>query len=175
MRNRLPAFVLALALAVPVAGAAQAQTVVLVRHAEKADPAAADPPLSAAGQARAQALADSLADAKVSTILVSSFQRTQQTAAPLAAASGAPARIVSLAKGLDAYVAETVALVRAAPAEATVVVVGHSNTVPALAQALGYAAAWPIADCRYDTLLVLRLGTPGAAAVNGRYGAESRC
>ena len=53
---------LAAALSLLTAASAMAQTVYLVRHAEKAD-ASADPVLSEAGQARAAALAAALAEA----------------------------------------------------------------------------------------------------------------
>jgi broad specificity phosphatase PhoE len=65
-------------------------TIVIVRHAETdaAMSADADPPLNAAGRARAEELADFLMDidvlSSVSSIHVSEKLRTQQTAEPLA-------------------------------------------------------------------------------------------
>jgi broad specificity phosphatase PhoE len=165
-------FTAALAAAFVLAGAAQAQTVVLVRHAEKAAEPAADPGLTPEGEARAQALAAALKGARVSAILTSPLQRTVRTAAPLAAAAGVQSRPVALAGGTEAHVAAVAALARAAPADATVVVVGHSNTVPLIAQALGSTSAEAIPDCRYDGLWVVRLG-PQPAAVSARYGAPS--
>ena len=67
---------------------AQAQKAVfLVRHAEKVDESE-DPLLSAAGKARARALARSLRTAGVKAIYVTQYKRTGLTAAPLAAAAG---------------------------------------------------------------------------------------
>ena len=68
----------------PWAVQAQPTQVVVVRHAEKSGLPADDPDLSPEGQARAQALARLLQPADVSTIIVTSYRRTQQTAAPLA-------------------------------------------------------------------------------------------
>jgi hypothetical protein len=53
----------------------------LIRRAEKAD-ASSDPPLSADGQVRAQALAHVLANTGIAAIYVTGFRRTQETAAP---------------------------------------------------------------------------------------------
>lgn len=155
-----------------IGGAARAQTVVLVRHAEKTVEPAADPVLTPEGEARARALAQALAGAKISLVLTSPLQRTIRTAAPLAAA-GAPTRAVPLQGGTQAHVAALAALARAEPAEATVVIVGHSNTIPLIARALGHATASDIPDCRYDNLLVLRLAPAGTATVDARYGAPS--
>lgn len=47
-----------------------------------------DPPLNSAGLARAQKLGYVLGDAGIGTILVTRFQRTQQTADPLTADLG---------------------------------------------------------------------------------------
>src|SRR5262249_46662073 len=65
--------------------------VFVVRHAERADAgmqAQTDPPLSAAGEARAQKLAAMLADAGVKDIFATEFKRTQDTAKPLAMKTG---------------------------------------------------------------------------------------
>ena len=60
------------------------------RHAERADSGAggmaSDPPLSAAGRARAESLAAMLKDTKLTAIFTTEFKRTQETAAPVAAA-----------------------------------------------------------------------------------------
>ena len=68
-------------------------TIVLVRHAERADagtpaPAGADPELSPAGRTRAATLARVLADAKITAIFTTELKRTQQTAEPLAQVLG---------------------------------------------------------------------------------------
>ena len=101
--------------------------VVAVRHAEKAN--GDDPSLTVAGQARARALAEALIHAHVQAILVSPTKRAQETAAPTAAHARVEPTVVPMEGGTDAHVA---ALVKAVRAEAgkTVLVVGHSNTIP---------------------------------------------
>jgi hypothetical protein len=54
--------------------------VLLVRHAEKAAEPADDPPLTAAGAERAQALATALQDAGVTAIITTPLRRTRETA-----------------------------------------------------------------------------------------------
>jgi phosphohistidine phosphatase SixA len=115
------------------AAAALGKTVILVRHAEKGegtDPR--DPPLSEAGTKRAAALARLLDPARPVKLFATEFQRTQQTLAPLAQAAGVTTSVMA-AKELTALVAE----IEAQPDGATIVVAGHSNTVPAIARALG--------------------------------------
>lgn len=165
----------AFALSLLCSDLASAQTVVLVRHAEKAAEPAADPPLTGAGRARAEALAATLKGARISAVLTTHLARTRETAAAVAAQAGVAVRPVPLNGGLPQHLAATVALARRAPADSTVVIVGHSNTVPELARALGYAEAQPIPDCRYDGLIVLQLRPAGASAVDARYGAPSAC
>ena len=62
--------------------------VLLVRHAEKAAEPTDDPPLTAAGAERAQALATALHDAGVTAIITTQLRRTPATALPLATARG---------------------------------------------------------------------------------------
>jgi len=106
---------------------------ILVRHAEK-DPAGdpKDPGLSEAGGARARALAQLFARAGVSHLFASEYRRTRDTLAPLAAARSLEVEVVpaSDAAGLAARI-------RALPAGSLALVAGHSNTVPAIARALG--------------------------------------
>lgn len=165
---------LATAVSLLTATTALAQTVYIVRHAEKAD-VSADPGLSEDGQARAQALADALRDAHPVLVLTSPLQRTIQTGAPTADYHSAPSEPVSLDGGGAAHVAATVARVRALPADATVLIVGHSNTVPLIARALGYAEAADMAECEYDRMTVVHLDGDETHGEVRRYGAASSC
>jgi hypothetical protein len=60
----------------------------LVRHAEKDPTVAENPPLSAAGQARALALADRLGGERITRVLATDTRRARDTAAPLATRLG---------------------------------------------------------------------------------------
>lgn len=163
---------LVLALTALAAPAAQAQTVVIVRHGEKAD-GGSDPDLSAAGQARAQALAEALKGARVTHVLATPPKRTRQTAAPAAQAAGLAVTPVALDGGTAAHVARVAAAARQASADATVLVVGHSNTVPEIARALGDPAPQPLTDCDYDRMTVIQLGGPAPRVIHARYGART--
>jgi phosphohistidine phosphatase SixA len=117
----------------PAAAApAELATVLLVRHAEKGDDDPRDPGLSARGTARAEALAGLLAHAGVTHLYTSEYRRTQATLAPLGARVGV-APVARPARELAQLAAE----LRSLPAGSVAVVAGHSNTVPALARALG--------------------------------------
>ncbi len=165
---------LATVLTLLTAGSTMAQTVVLVRHAEKAD-ASSDPVLSEAGQARAVALAAVLADAHPGHVFTSPLQRTQLTAGPVAEFHSVTIEPVAFEGGTPAHVAAVAARVRALPDDAVVLVVGHSNTVPLIARALGYAAAVDMQECEYDRLTVLDLNGERTTAVVGRYGTPTIC
>jgi broad specificity phosphatase PhoE len=140
-----------------------AQSVILVRHAERADMAAggaptmaADPNLSREGLARAERLAAMLRSAEIRAIFVTQFRRTQQTAAPLAAALGLTPVVIQ-ADDQAALVAQ----LRAVKGHA--LVVGHSNTVPAVTAALSGTPAVPIADDDFGNLWIVP--TAGAPRV----------
>jgi len=156
MRTRI-ALLAALVLFVPGYAAAQ-PAVFLVRHAERADAnagtpptMAADPDLSAAGHARAGALAAMLKDAGITAIFATDRKRTQQTAAPLAKALGTT--VVTIP---SADTAGLVAKLKAA--SGNVLVVGHSNTVPEVIKGLGVQAPAPIADTEFDKLFIVTRG-----------------
>lgn len=140
---------------------AAAQTVILVRHAERADGGAPatgaamqgnpDPELSAAGKARAQTLAAMLKDAGITSIYVTQYIRTRDTAKPLADALGLTPEVVN-SREMDALVAKI-----KAQKSGHVLVVGHSNSVPAIIKALGGPDV-TIADDEYDNLFILPMG-----------------
>lgn len=150
-------------------------TVLLVRHAEKAAQGGSDPALSEAGRARAAELARTCAAARPSTLFCSTFARTRQTLEPLAQASGLQPQARD-PKQVDALAAE----LRALAPGSTAVVAGHSNTVPALAKALGAElhglTNGTLAETDYDRLFVLSIdpaGTRATGCVELRYGAPS--
>jgi len=161
MRTKLIGAVVAVAMLLPAVAAAQ-QLVIVVRHAERADGGApamggkADPPLSAAGKARADKLARMLASSGIAAIYTTEFVRTQQTAAPLAAAL----KIAPTIKSSD-DTAALVADIKARHAHDIVLVVGHSNTVPAIVKALGGPAV-TVGDDEYDKLFIV---VPATGAV----------
>lgn len=134
-----------------------AQTAVfVVRHAEKVDESR-DPLLSAAGRARARALARHLRTAGVKAIYVSEYRRSALTAAPLAAALGLKPIVVP-AHPTRALVD----LIRKDNPNDVVLVVGHSDTVPEVLRMLGHAKPVTIAASEYDDLFIA-IPRPGAA------------
>jgi broad specificity phosphatase PhoE len=133
------------------------EAIFIVRHAERVD-ASADSPLSPAGEARAARLAALLKDAGITQIYTSDRQRTIQTAAPLAAAL----HLTMAALKADDQEALLQRL-RTASAHDRVLVVGHSNTVPALVAALGAGPPVTLGENDYDSLFLV-VPQPGAAA-----------
>jgi broad specificity phosphatase PhoE len=174
------AFVLAAALALLGAGvssgggqapAPATTTVILVRHAEKASMPAADPPLTSAGEARARALLAAVRDAGVSAIITTQFARTKSTAAPAAAALGISPEVVMA--GGATHVQDVAAAVRRHAGQ-TVLVVGHSNTIPAIIAALGAPQPPPICDEEYDNLYIVTIPPAGQAKlIEAKYGDRS--
>ncbi len=149
--------------------AAQPSLVVLVRHGEKATEGGNDPSLSEAGKARAQALADALAMTTPSTIIVSSLKRTAETAVVVSAKTGIMPTVIPISGAT--HIADVAAAVR--KATGVVLVVGHSNTVPAIVTALGGPKLPDICDASYATMFVLTPNADGKAAqvVLAHYGA----
>jgi broad specificity phosphatase PhoE len=123
----------------------------VMRHLQKAD--GPDPALSAQGSRNAERLASWFGEDRPAAIYVSTTRRARETAAPLAARLGLTAKEYDPrdAPGLAARV----------KAEAgTVLVVGHSNTVPEIVAQLGGARPADLAETDYgDIFRVRRDGT----------------
>lgn len=134
-------------------------TVFVVRHAEQIETTEEDPPLSADGRARAQALAHVLGEAGIDAVVVSDRRRSRQTAAPVVARTGA--RVVEIARE---DVEEIAARIRAGAGSA-VLVVGHSDTVGPIVETLGGGELDPIVSDDYDDLFVVRLEPDGTIVV----------
>lgn len=135
--------------------AAQATVIILARHGEKAVEPEANPALSAAGEARAAALAQALASARLDAVFATEFTRTQRTAAPAAAAHHLRVRILAVHGDSLAHARAVAAAIRARPRGDAVLIVEHSNTIPAIIAALGGPELPELCRNEYATLFVL--------------------
>lgn len=148
-------------------------TIVIVRHAEAVPNAGPDPVLSDAGIARANALAAALKDAGVAGVFTTQYQRTALTGQAVATATTTPlvkTTIAGGAAGLDGYVKQMVGDVIARYAGRAVVIVGHSNTVPALVRGFTGAEVGEIAHDSFDQMFVVTTSAAGTGrVVRARY------
>ncbi len=143
-----------------VASAAAQEAVFLVRHAERLDNSS-DSPLSTEGRARAERLAQALRDARITTVYVTEFRRTADTARPLADLLKLP-----LVTTPAADPAALVSKLRASDPHARVLVVSHSDRLPVLLRDLGYTESVTIGANQYDDLfVVLPRARPAAPVV----------
>jgi len=144
---------------------AKSTTIVVVRHAEKVMEGATDPGLTDAGLARAALLARMFGDRRlkdhIDAIYVSPALRNRLTAAPLAARLGIAPEIVSqedprrLAnRVLHEHRGERI------------LIVGHTDTIPALVEALsGLKDIPPIEALEYGTMYIICVPRVGRASV----------
>ena len=133
---------------------------VVVRHAEKEADGTKDPALTAAGRERAQRLAGHVGEPLVAAY-ATAFRRTQQTAAPTAAARGVAVTTYDAAQPEAGFAAA----LRERHAAGTVLVVGHSNTVPGIVATLCGCEVAPIGDNDYDRLYRVRITGDGRATL----------
>jgi broad specificity phosphatase PhoE len=129
------------------------QAVVIVRHGEKAESPKDNPPLSPAGQARAQALLETLRDAGVTTIITTDQVRTRATGAPLAAALHLTGMIVPRSSDPRKDAGAVAEAVRRAGG--TVLIVSHQLTIPLIIAALGGPTIPTMCDTEFSNLYVL--------------------
>lgn len=159
------------AVAPPAPSAPTTTTVYLVRHAEREAGNDADPALSPAGRIRAEELKALLSAKPVAAIFTTQFARTQQTAEPLADARGVRP-IVVYAGGAE-HAPRIAATILDSYAGKSVLVVGHSNTVPDIIAALGVAERVSICESEYDLLFEVVLVGTRPTLTSTRYGAPA--
>ncbi|HVF23774.1 MAG TPA: phosphoglycerate mutase family protein [Pyrinomonadaceae bacterium] len=154
-------------------------TVFLVRHSERAEEPRQDPPLTEQGVARSQALARLLSAAGIKAIYTSQFARTKLTAEPLAKQLNITATPISLKSNptnprqiAEESTKETVDKILS-HAGGSVLVVGHSNSIPDVIKMLGGDVAPAIDEKKFDDLFVVTVYSKGKAKVaHLKYGAE---
>jgi phosphohistidine phosphatase SixA len=131
----------------------------VMRHLQKA--AGTDPELTEEGRRCAARLAEELAASGIRAVYASATRRARETAAPLAARLGLDSK--------DYDPRNTPELVARVQAEAgSVLVVGHSNTVPEIVERLGGARPADLAEDRYGE--VWRVARAGGAVSVSRIG-----
>jgi broad specificity phosphatase PhoE len=134
-------------------------TFILVRHAEKALDGSKNPSLTEAGQLRAHKLVTLLEKTPIDAIYSTNYQRTQQTVAPLAKSKGVNI-ITYEASGKEAM--DKIMLEHTGH---TVVICGHSNNIPAIANYLTTSDKFKdFADDEYGNLLIISISEIGQAA-----------
>jgi phosphohistidine phosphatase SixA len=147
-------------------------TVYIVRHAEKDSTSdAADPTLSALGQARAQALRQTLEKRRPAALFTTETKRTRATLEPLAGALKLEPQVYDARRGRD--LADRVLKEYAGK---SVVVVGHSNTILSLIDDFGaIPPVEEIGENEYEYLFTVRTAEGMQPIVETRgYGAERK-
>ena len=174
-RRRTNAIIIYTALALGLAWFFESQattTMIFVRHAEKALTPVDDPALTPAGQLRAGELARQLVDADVvagiDAVYSTDYRRTVQTAQPVADALNLPVNLYEPDDNeavLERILKEHKGKI--------ILVVGHSDTLPALIADLGASKLVPpIAESEYDNIYLVSIPWFGKTkTIRLRYGA----
>ncbi len=173
-RRRVTVIVIYTAIAIGLAWFFESQattTVIFVRHAEKSAAPADDPGLTPAGQRRVAELTRQLVDADVvagvDAVYATPYRRTEETARPVAEALGLPVH------SYDAADTEAIMeyIVKAHKGK-IILVVGHSDTLPALIGNMGASKKVPlIAEDEYDNIYIVSIPWFGKTkTIRLRYG-----
>lgn len=125
------------------------QTVFLVRHGEKLNDGTANPALSEKGQRRANVLSEHLFNQSIETIVVTPYRRTIETARPTALKK-------HLELSVQNSVQETIETIKNTSHLGSVLVVGHTNTIPEIISMLG-GDQIEIEEYEFGNLFVLTL------------------
>jgi 2,3-bisphosphoglycerate-dependent phosphoglycerate mutase len=131
------------------------KTIVLVRHAEKNPPVdgdKGDPDLSAEGRERARRLMQAVKKYKPHEIFATEYKRTKQTAEPIAQYRKKQIQTYDASKQ-----AELVSKIMASKTD-HYLIVGHSNTIPGLANLLTKKEIFRnLIDAEHGVIWVIRL------------------
>jgi len=135
--------------------AAEPTVLIIVRHAEKASDETRDPSLSSEGVERSLRLSTVLRDVGVAAVFVSDTRRARETAMPLVSSLGIVAEEY---RGRE--VAALLERILKADAGRTVLVIGHSNTVPTMISMLTVGRETvTLRDDEYDAMFIVTVGS----------------
>lgn len=147
-------------------------TYYVVRHAEKVltPPNASNPPLTDAGVQRSNDLNAYFGKKKPDSIFVSTFLRTQQTAAPTATTAGITPIIINQ---IDTNAVNALITRLYKMNKKKVLVVGHTNTVPRIVKGLSGQTINAIPETDYDNLYIIKIRRTNRQLTQTTYGAVS--
>ena len=133
--------------------------VIVVRHAEKGSDDPKDPALSEQGQARANKLAAILKDAHVAAVYTTQYKRTRLTGLPSATQGGfsVDVRDATRENG-KTYTADLLKEIQKKHRGETVLIVGHSNTVPEIVKHITGIEIAPIGEDEFGRMYIITLG-----------------
>ena len=133
--------------------------VIVVRHAEKSTDDAKDPSLSEQGIARANKLASVLKNSNLKAVYTTQYKRTQQTGLPSATQAGLQLDVRPATKeNSKTYTAGLLKEIQKKHRGETVLIVGHSNTVPEIIKDVTGLDVTPVGENEFDRLYVITLG-----------------
>ncbi|WP_167285007.1 SixA phosphatase family protein [Marilutibacter alkalisoli] len=138
---------------------------VVVRHAEKQSGTGAsenDPGLTESGRCRAGRLAQSLDDARLVAVYSTPYRRTRDTGLQTAQAHG----LDMIEYDPHQPATDFADTLRATHRSGTVLIVGHSNTVPALVSALCECAVSEMGEDEYDHRFIIAIDAAGNARMS---------
>ncbi len=137
----------------------QLTTFILIRHAEKDNDGTKDPDLTEAGFARAAAIATMLRQTSIAAIYSTNFKRTKNTVTLLAKEKQLQV------KEYEAFQERAIIKMLTDHAGGTVVVCGHSNSIPWTANLLTGTEDFPEFDeSNYSTMLLVNVLENGKIA-----------
>jgi 2,3-bisphosphoglycerate-dependent phosphoglycerate mutase len=175
MRNKKGALIIPIFLGIVLFAAAGlfaaeksgATTFILVRHAEKVTDGSPDPPLTSEGSRRASELAYVIHHLPLAAVYSTPFKRTRDTAAPAAAQMGLEIQTYNPDSD-EEFLNELITDY----AGKSVLIVGHSNTIPMLVNILlGSDRYEQLDDHIYDNLFIVTVSPGGhASAYQMRFG-----
>ena len=152
-----------------MASAPLVTTVILIRHGERNAPTPTNPDthLNAAGKARAKSLIHVFGQSGIKAIYMSHFARAKETAQPLATHLGLS--VIEIDEAL-----QTKNDILSNHAGQTVLVIGHSDTVPDIINRFGAGSLSLIDDSEFDNLFIVKVfGSARASMTRLKYGNQS--
>jgi broad specificity phosphatase PhoE len=134
-------------------------TLILVRHAEKGSDGTDDPDLKPEGLQRAKRLASMLENTSIDAVYSTRFKRTKNTVTPLAQEKGKEVQVY------ESFKADALQKLIAQYPGGTIVIAGHSNTIPAMVNSLiGKEEYKTFEDTDYGNLFIVTLVRAGKSA-----------
>jgi broad specificity phosphatase PhoE len=133
--------------------------IIVVRHAEKSTDDRKDPNLSQQGIARANKLATILKDSNLNAVYTTQYKRTQQTGLPAATQSGLQLEVRHAnTENAKTYTSDLLKEIQKKHRGKTILIIGHSNTVPEIVKHLSNVDVTPIGENEFDRLYLITLG-----------------